>query len=804
MSGRDSSGGGSRTYDLVVVGGGTAGLVSAFIAATIGARVALIERARTGGDCLWTGCVPSKALIATARLAHRMRNADALGLPPVDPEIDFAAVMARVHATIATIEPADSPERLRAAGVEVIEGHGSFRDARTIEVDGRALRFRSAIVATGSEPVAPPIEGLEATASDVSTTDSIWEVRELPRRLAVLGGGPTGCELAQTFRRLGSEVTLVELGERLLPNEEPDASALIAARLDAEGVDVRLGTRAVRMTRDGDGAELQLEGPDGPASLPFDRLLLATGRAPRTAGVGLDRAGIGLDPRGAVAVDERLRTSATGIYAAGDVTARMPFTHVAAHHARVATVNALFGTRRRIDETIPSVVFTDPEVARIGLTVEAARDRWGDRARVARYDYAKLDRAITDGEAYGFTTLIADPRGRLVGATVAAPGGGEAIAELTARVRAGAKIDSVSETVHAYPTLAEGPARAVDDLLVERYAGPRWRRLAGLGAALPADRRGDPRPVSAAGAGDLTEGERWAREQLDLLRVARFRPRSLGAFLVASQRRAGEVRRARPELARQSRIWIGAGGVAWIGLAATGREPFHGHLASGLGWWAAVGVMLDWHLGMIETEDGEPRPLGPADALTLGRAWLVAGRRGRRRPRAAVDRGRHRRPRWPRRPGHAADQGGPGPRGPRRCEPARRSAAGRCPHQAAARLGGHARADPPRRRVRLLLRDLLRPIRGARPRRHRGRSTARAGAGSRARRRRERTAAARGRDRRGRLDREPRRARRRDAIALRDGRPTDAPSGNRTNLGVRRPSSYGFQGRRRATTQSDG
>ena len=479
MSGRRNSSGGSRTYDLVVLGGGTAGLVSAFIAATVGARVALIERERTGGDCLWTGCVPSKSLIASARLAHRMRNADALGLLPVEPEIDFATVMSRVHEAIATIEPDDSPERLRAAGVEVIKGNGIFKDARTIEVDGEPLPFRAAIVATGSAPSRPPIDGLEG--EDISDTDSIWKVRELPARLLVIGGGPVGCELAQAFGRLGSEVVLIELGDRLLPREEPDASALVTERLAMEGIDLRLGTRAMAITRQGDGgAELVVEGPDGPATPPFDRILLAAGRSPRTAGIGLDRAGIALLDDDAIAVDDRLRTSAPGIYSAGDVTAKLPFTHVAAHHGRVATANALFGTRRRIDATIPWVTFTDPEVGRVGLTEAEARQRWGSRMKIARSDYADLDRAITDGEPYGFVTLVGDPRGRLVGATVAAPSGGEAIAELTARIKSGDKIDSISETVHAYPTLAEGPSRAADDLLIERYGSRPYRALTRL------------------------------------------------------------------------------------------------------------------------------------------------------------------------------------------------------------------------------------------------------------------------------------------------------------------------------------
>ena len=463
-----------KDYDLVVLGGGTGGLVASVIAAGIGARVALVERERTGGDCLWTGCVPSKSLIAAATLAHRMRRADRVGLAPVEPAIDFARVMDHVHGAIAHIEPEDSPARLRAEGVEVIEGDGRFTGHRTIEAGGRGLRFRAAIIATGSEPSLPPVKGLEG--EDVLTTETLWSLRVLPGRLVVLGGGSIGCELGQAFARLGARVTVIEAGDRLLDKEEPEASALIAQRLADDGVDVRLRTKAVEM-RDG---RLIVDGPDGAATLDLDKVLVATGRRPRTRALGLDRAGVELDARGAVAVDERLRTTAPGIFAVGDVTGLQPFTHVAAHHARVATVNALFGTRRTVDETIPWVTFTDPEVAHVGLTEAQARGRWGDRAITARSEYEALDRAVTAGETEGFVLLVGDPRGRLTGATVVGAGAGDVIAELTARVAHADKIDALSTTVHAYPTLGEGPARAADDHLRRRYAQRRYRLPAQL------------------------------------------------------------------------------------------------------------------------------------------------------------------------------------------------------------------------------------------------------------------------------------------------------------------------------------
>lgn len=461
----------TERYDLVVLGGGTGGLVSALIAAAAGARVALIERERTGGDCLWTGCVPSKALLAAAELAHRMRHAGSVGLSPTQPDIDFAAVMAHVHGARQTIAPQDSPERLRLEGVEVIEADG-FPEPGVVAAGGRQLRYRVAIVATGSQPMLPPIDGLDAV--DPLTNETLWDLEELPRRLVVLGGGPIGCELGQAFARLGSQVTLVEMADGLLIKEEARAGRLVARVLGEEGIDLRLGTRAEGVRMDGAGTWLVV----GDDELPFDRVLVATGRQPSTGGLGLENVGARTDDRGALLVDERLRTTARGVYAVGDVTGALPFTHVAAYHARVATPNALFGLRRKVDyDAVPWATFTDPEVGRVGLTEGQARERWGERAVVAEFDYAASDRAITAGQARGFAKLVGDHRGRLVGATVAAPAGGEVIAELAAFVAAGAKIDDVSTQVHAYPTLAEGPARAADEYVTRKLFSPRTRAI---------------------------------------------------------------------------------------------------------------------------------------------------------------------------------------------------------------------------------------------------------------------------------------------------------------------------------------
>lgn len=464
-------------YDLAIVGGGTAALIAAHGGAAVGARVALIERHRVGGDCLWTGCVPSKALIAAAATAHAMRHADRHGLDPVDARADLARVMATVRAAQAVIEPHDSPDRLRAAGVDVIAGHGRFTSGHTLDAGGTELRFRRALIATGAQPAIPPIDGMEHIAP--LTSDSIWQLRELPARLVVIGGGPIGCELGQAFSRLGAKVTIVEALPRLLAREIDAAGALIADRLRAEGVSVLTGAKAIRIEAPRNGSRALIVERDGETeSIPFDELLVATGRRAATRDLGLDAAGVELDDRGYVRVDARLRTTASDIFAAGDVTGAMPFTHVAAYQARLVVTNALFGLRRKASyESIPSVTFTDPEVARVGIDATEARQRWGPRAKVQRFDYASLDRAITVGDATGFAELVADPRGRLAGATIVGAAAGDSIAELTAWLVTGTKIGTISQTVHAYPTFSEGASRAADDVLRAKYFSPRMKRI---------------------------------------------------------------------------------------------------------------------------------------------------------------------------------------------------------------------------------------------------------------------------------------------------------------------------------------
>ncbi|MEA2470259.1 MAG: hypothetical protein QOE38_1258 [Thermoleophilaceae bacterium] len=457
---------------MVVIGGGTAGLVASRTAAGLGARVVLVERDERGpgGDCLWTGCVPSKALIAASELAHRIRNAQSVGLSPSEPEIDFGRVMDHVRGAQATIEPEDSAAALRRDGVEVIEGTARFAGPGRIEVGGgQTLRYRRALIATGSRPVVPDLEGL--ADADPLTNETVWDLYEKPARLAIIGGGPIGCELGQAFQRLGSRVTLVQRRGYLLPREEPEARELIAARLRADGVDLRLGTTPLRV----EGGTLFV---DSGEPVEFDRILVATGRRAETDDLGLDTIGAELDGKGGVKVDDRLATGAKGVYAAGDAVTALPFTHVAGYHGRTVVANALFHTRARVSyAAVPWATFTDPEVGRVGLTEADARERFGDGTIAVTHDYAHNDRAITAGETHGFAKLVGDPKARLVGATVAAPRGGESIAELAAWVRAECKIDDVSQTVHAYPTFSEGQARAADDYLREKFLNPRVRRF---------------------------------------------------------------------------------------------------------------------------------------------------------------------------------------------------------------------------------------------------------------------------------------------------------------------------------------
>jgi pyruvate/2-oxoglutarate dehydrogenase complex dihydrolipoamide dehydrogenase (E3) component len=463
-----------RRYDLVVLGGGTAGLIASLSAARVGARVALAEQAeQPGGDCLFTGCVPSKGLIASARLAHDMRTAERLGLEPSEPSVDFARVMDRIQEVIRRAGVRDTADYLESEGVEVVRAFGRFERPGIIEAEGRELRFRAAIIATGSRPAVPSIPGL--SDADFLTNETVWALRELPPRMTVLGGGPVGCELGQAFARLGSGVEIVEAAPVLLPGEDAEAGRFIADTVAGEGVGLLLGALVTRVEPEDRGGGVLLAGQQ---RIEYERLLVALGREPASDGLGLENVGVDVDEWGFVKVDARLRTTGDRIWAAGDAVGRMYFTHVAGHQGLTAMANALFRARRSFDySAVPRVTFTDPEVASIGLSEAEARERLGRDPLVLRHDYAESDRALTAGTARGFAKLVTGRRGRLLGATVVAPAAGESIAELAALVRHGGTVADLSQAIHAYPTYSEGPARAAEQWWTHRYLTPRGRRL---------------------------------------------------------------------------------------------------------------------------------------------------------------------------------------------------------------------------------------------------------------------------------------------------------------------------------------
>jgi len=440
----------ARLYDLVVLGGGTAGLVSAVGAAGLGARVALVERAYLGGDCLMTGCIPSKALLRSARAVDEGRRAGSVGVPTVS-TVDFAAVMAHVHARQASLAPHDSAERLRGLGVHVFFGDAAFSGRRTLLVDERTLRFRRAVIATGTRAAVPDIPGLDSVP--YLTNESVFNVTACPKHLVVLGGGPVGCELAQAFALLGSRVTLIETAPRILPKEDPDASAVLATKLADCGVKIRTSARVDKISPASGGALLSL----GSEAITCDQLLIATGRRPNVEGLNLDRAGVRLGDHG-VDVDDHLRTANRRIFAAGDICSPLRFTHAADAAARIVVRNALFFGRQRVSRlVVPRCVYTSPEIAHVG--VEAAAS--SSDVKVITVPLADVDRPVVDDEREGFVRVY-HIGGRLVGATVVAPHAGEVIGLLGLCIQQGTTLSDLSSTIFPYPTVAEALRKAGD------------------------------------------------------------------------------------------------------------------------------------------------------------------------------------------------------------------------------------------------------------------------------------------------------------------------------------------------------
>ena len=457
--------------NLVVIGAGSAGLVTSYIAAAVRAKVTLVEKHRMGGDCLNTGCVPSKALIRSARFLAHVKRAHEFGVRSASATYDFTEVMARVQRVIKAVAPHDSVERYTELGVECIEGEAKITSPWTVEVKTaggtRVLSTRAIVIAAGARPLVPPISGIEEVG--YYTSDTIWDLRVLPRRLLVLGGGPIGSELAQCFARLGSQVTQVEMAPRIMMREDADVAERVMQRFRAEGVNVLVNHKAMRfVAQDGEKA-LICEHEGAEVRLPFDALLCALGRVANTSGYGLEELGIPLAPARTVETDDYLQTLYPNIYACGDVAGPYQFTHVAAHQAWYAAVNALFGDLKKFKadySVIPWATFTDPEVARVGLNETEARQR-GIPYELSVFDLKELDRAIADEEAQGMIKVLTVPgKDRILGCTIVGEQAGDLIAEYVTAMRHGLGLNKILGTIHVYPTLAEA----------NKYAAGVWKR----------------------------------------------------------------------------------------------------------------------------------------------------------------------------------------------------------------------------------------------------------------------------------------------------------------------------------------
>lgn len=453
--------------NLVVIGAGSAGLVSAYIAAAVKANVVLIERHKMGGDCLNTGCVPSKALIRAAKTNHYIEKADQLGIEKASGVVNFPKVMQRIHKVIDTIEPHDSVERYTKLGVNCVQGEATIRSPYEVEVNGKVITTKNIIIASGARPFVPPIPGLEDV--EPLTSDNLWSLKEQPKKLLVMGAGPIGCELAQSFKRLGSEVTVVDMADRLMPREDADVSEYMLNVFQEEGVNVLLGQQIIGFKKTGDGYIAQLKGKDGETELGFDRVMVAVGRKANTEGMGLQELGIETVRPGTIMVDEYLRTKYPNIYACGDVAGPYQFTHTAAHQAWYASVNALFGKFKKFKvdyRVIPWATFSDPEVARVGLSEIEAKEK-GIEYDVTKYGIDDLDRAIADNEAKGFVkVLTVKGRDKILGCTIVGAHGGELITEYVSAMKHNIGLNKILGTIHIYPTMSEA----------NKFVAGEWKR----------------------------------------------------------------------------------------------------------------------------------------------------------------------------------------------------------------------------------------------------------------------------------------------------------------------------------------
>jgi pyruvate/2-oxoglutarate dehydrogenase complex dihydrolipoamide dehydrogenase (E3) component len=459
-------------YDVIVIGGGAGGLSAAGIATNLGAKTTLIERDALGGDCTWTGCVPSKTLLKAAKVAHQARNASKYGLPDQAIDVDFGGVMEHVREVRQDVyEEADRPEIFEALDIDVRHGDAHFVDAHTVAVEGEdgsteQITGRYVILATGSRALDPPIEGL----GDINclTNDTLFELEEQPERFGVVGAGPIGSEMAQAFSRLGSEVTVIEMADHILANDDPELASMLQDFLEAEGIEYLLGAAVENVVEDDDG--IRIETSEGETNGMFDALLLAAGRVPNVEGLNLEAAGVDYSRKG-VTVNDRCRTSQSHIYAVGDVTGRYQFTHMSNHMAKVAVTNALLKVPSKIDvDHVPWVTYTDPELAHVGANADELEEA-GTSYETYRFPYDKLDRAITEGETEGLIKVHAKSlTGKILGASVLGAHAGELITSFAIAMRNGVTLRNIGDTIHPYPAWGEGTRRLADQWYVQKQS----------------------------------------------------------------------------------------------------------------------------------------------------------------------------------------------------------------------------------------------------------------------------------------------------------------------------------------------
>jgi len=451
-------------YDVVIIGGGSGGLVVASAAAQLKAKVALVEKDRLGGDCLWFGCVPSKSLLHASRVAHEVKTSSRFGVYSTPPDIQFSEAIGHVQKAISNIQPNDSPERFESLGVEVIFGQGEFKDENTFTVNGRDLTARAFVISTGSRPKVPPIEGIEEAG--FLTNEQVFSLKERPESLAVIGAGPIGCELGQAFHRLGSQVTMISSRDHILPKEDPEAALVVEQQLEADGIHLLRGARAQKVEVIDGKKHLWV----GDEKVVVDEILVSSGRVPNVDSLNLEAAGVEYHEKGLL-VNQKLQTSNKRIYGCGDVIGGYQFTHVAGYEAGVVIQNALFFPSAKADyRVIPWATFTEPELARVGLTEKQAKERYGNEFEVLKQEFADVDRAQAEGATEGFAKIITTPKGQILGAHIVGRSAGEIIHEVILAMKNQLPVSALTGMIHIYPTLSEVNSKAALQLKKRNYA----------------------------------------------------------------------------------------------------------------------------------------------------------------------------------------------------------------------------------------------------------------------------------------------------------------------------------------------